>query len=324
MNRLSLIALAFATMTFGATAEATSITAPLTEAEVNALPPSARELYNEAVRALDFVRHQEAVDALVGAAERAPRAVALNLAAAEAAGRWAEIRHGDESHQYYRSALSLLDGIRHEEMTSVQRDRTESLTSRFREAADVVNVRDQERMSTGFRLVQTVRRERLQRAVRDSDEGARVLLGEERRSEERGDDFYEERAGEIWPQFAAPARYVPPRFRPDQMGGMGMGMGMGFDPGMMGQFGGDPAMMGMYGEAGMFGGGGDPFAAGGDPFAAGGDPFGGQGQGGFGGDPFGAQGRGQGGFGGDPFGGGGQQQFGDPTIQSPFIDQEGQ
>jgi hypothetical protein len=327
MNRLLLTAVAFAMIAFSAPVDANQIDSRklLTEAQIAALPPSAREEYLEALKAMDFIRYKDAADSLIRAARRAPEAVDLNILAAEVAGRWGEITYGEESVRYYEAGLEILERIQHQEMGGTNRGRVAEQLDIHREALATVSTRDEARMSTGFRLMQTVRRERLQRAVRDTDEGAETLLGRDRKAEEKGDADYEKRAGEIWPQFAAPSRYVPPRFNPNlqQFGGFGMYGGMGMDPMMMGggymadpamMYGGDPMMMGggnaMYGggAAGGFGGG-DPFAAGGDPFATGGDPFGGGG--GYAGDPFGG-----GGAAGDPFGGGG-------GATNPFVDGSG-
>ncbi len=305
MKRIAITALAFVALSLGgAEVQAQRFREALPEHLLVGLSPLARTKYDEAIRLMDRIQHEQAMEALLVAADRAPKHVEVNLQAAEVAGRMAMMSFGETSAQFYQTGIRILERIEGEEMGGTNRQRLDDLLKTMRENLDAVQVRDEERMSTGFRLMMTIRRERLQRAVRDSDEGARVLLGREDRAQQRDEDFFEKRAGEIWPQLGAPDRYVPPRFNMAQFGG-GFGSPFAMDPALYG----DPAMMGggAFGQPGMEGTG---FGAG-DPFAAGGDPFGSAGGGGFGADPFAGGGQ-QGGFGADPFGGGGGA--------NPFVD----
>jgi hypothetical protein len=325
MKRLAITAFALVALAMGpAEAQAQRFRESLPEHLLADLPTSARVKYDEAIRFMDRTQHEQAMEALLIAADRAPKHVELNLQAAEVAGRMGMMSFGETSREFYNTGIRILERIEGEEMGGTNRERLQALLVSQRENVEAVTTRDDERMATGFRLMMTIRRERLQRAVRDSDEGARVLLGREDRAQQRDEDFFEKRAGEIWPQLGAPDRYIPPRFNPQQLGG-GFGSPFagagGFDPAMFG----DPALMGggAFGPGGVEGGGfgpADPFAAGGDPFGSGGfggDPFGGGAQpGGFGADPF-AGGAQPGGFGGDPFGGaGGANPFVDPAAGS--------
>jgi hypothetical protein len=316
MKRLAITALALIALSSGVLPAQEKFREPLPEHLLVGLSPSARTKYDEAIRLMDRTQHEQAMEALLIAADRAPNHVEVNLQAAEVAARTAFLRFGEESARFYQEGIRILERIEGEEMGGTNRERLDTLLKTMRENLDAVQARDEERMSTGFRLMMTIRRERLQRAVRDSDEGARVLLGREDRAQQRDEDFFEKRAGEIWPQLGAPDRYVPPRFNPAQLGG-GFGPG-GFGNPFAGAGGADPAL---FGDPALMGGGpfGQPGGDGGgfgaaDPFAAGGDPFGagGGGGGGFGADPFAGGGQ-PGGFGGDPFGGAG-------GAANPFVD----